>query len=320
MQYRLYGKDGPEVSRLGFGVMRLPLRKRGDWGRVNFSKSVTVMRRAMEAGVNFFDSHHTYHKGFSEVAIGRALKGWKGRRIYIQTKTPIYEPKPLRHFKRLVEEALEKTGVNALDYLLFHSMSLEQFKRRARMFFKLTDWAMKKGYIRFRGFSSHEKPEHIRRFIDTGEFSCVLMSFNWLNREVEETIAYAAARGLGVSIMNPVGGGSLAADTPQVLRLLPRARSGAEVAFRYVLSTPGVTLALSGMNTLEQVAENTAIAGRRTTMTDRQRRYMRQRLKTLRRKSMKICTACGYCMPCPHGVDIPQNFLLLNQARLFGLI
>ena len=90
MQYRKYGKDGPDVSVLGFGVMRLPLRKRDDYGKVNFSKSLPMMRAAMEAGVNLFDSHHGYHNGQSEVAIGRALKGWKGQRIYIQTKTPMY--------------------------------------------------------------------------------------------------------------------------------------------------------------------------------------------------------------------------------------
>jgi len=320
MQYRKYGKDGPEVSRLGFGVMRLPARRKGDWGSVNFSKSVAVMRNAMAAGVNFFDSHHDYHEGLSEVALGRALKGWKGRRVIIQTKTPFYNPKPLSHFKRLIEEALEKTGVNCLDYLLFHSMLMETFKRRGRQFFKLTDWAIKKGYVRFRGFSSHDTPAHVKAFVDTREFSCMIVSFNWMKREMADTIAYAADRGMGVAIMNPVGGGSLAADTSQILRLLPGARSGAEVALRYVLSTPGVTLALSGMNAVEQVAENVRIAGRKTPVTDKQRHNMLRRLEDIRRKSMRICTSCGYCMPCPHGVDIPENFRLFNRARFFGLI
>ena len=78
MQYSKYGKEGPEMSVLGFGAMRLPQRRQKDGATVNFTKSFAVMRRAMEAGVNFFDSHHGYHGGLSEVAIGRALKGWKG--------------------------------------------------------------------------------------------------------------------------------------------------------------------------------------------------------------------------------------------------
>ena len=82
MQYRQYGQEGPRVSALGFGVMRLPHRKKGDWDSVNFSRAVPLLRQALEAGVNFLDSHHRYHGGLSEVAIGRALRGWKGQRVY----------------------------------------------------------------------------------------------------------------------------------------------------------------------------------------------------------------------------------------------
>lgn len=320
MQYRKYGKDGPTVSILGFGAMRLPARKKGEWGSVNFSRSVRVMRKALEAGINFIDSHHQYHRGLSEVAIGRALKGWKGHRVYLQTKTPFYQEKPLAYFKKLVEEALEKTGVNAIDYLLFHSMRMDTFKKRGRQFLKLTDWAIKKGLVRFRGFSSHETPENVKTFIDTKEFSSVLLSFNFLNREMADTIAYAANRGMGVSIMNPVGGGMLSAESAQIVRLLRGAKSSPEVALRYVLSTPGVTLALSGMNTLEQVEENVRTASRKAAMTAKQRREMLKRLENIRRKSMQICTSCGYCMPCPNGVAIPQNLMLLNRVRFFGLI
>jgi len=319
MQYRKYGKGGPEVSALGFGVMRLPARRKGEWGSVNFTQSLAVMRRAMQAGVNFFDSHHGYHEGLSEVAIGRALKGWKGQRIYVQTKTPFYNVKPLGHFKKLIEEALEKMGVNCIDYLLFHSLRMETFKKRGRQFFKLTDWAMKRGYIRHRGFSSHDTPENVRALIDTGEFSAMVVSYNWLNPTMAETIAHGARKGMGVAVMNPVGGGSLAANTPEVLRLLSGARSAAEIAFRYVLSTPGVSMALSGMNTVEQVDENVAIADRKTAMTALQRKRMLKRLESIHKRGMLICTACGYCMPCPHGVDIPGNFMLLNRARLLGL-
>ena len=320
MRYRSYGKNGPEVSVLGFGAMRLPTRKKGDWGRPNYSKAVPLIRRALEQGVNFLDSHHGYHGGNSEVAIGRALKGWKGHRVYIQTKTPFYNNKPLKHFKQLIEEALEKTQVECIDYLLFHSMVMDTFKKRSRQFFKLTDWAMKKGYIRHRGFSSHDKPEQVKQFIDTGEFSAMLLSYNWLNPQMADMIAYGASKGLGVSVMNPVGGGALAVDTKQILNLLTGAKTAPEVALRYVMGTPGVAVTLSGMSTVEQVDQNVAIAERRSFMTSQQRRQMRQRLAAIKKKTMAVCTACGYCMPCPHGVDIPLNFTLYNQAHYLGLI
>jgi hypothetical protein len=124
---------------------------------------------------------------------------------------------------------------------------------------------------------------------------------------------------MGVSVMNPVGGGTLATATPQVMRLLPGARSAAEIALRYVEATPGVACALSGMNTLEQLEENVRIASQPTPMTARQQARMRERLDRISRTAGEFCTACGYCMPCPHGVDIPGNFKLMNRARFFGL-
>jgi predicted aldo/keto reductase-like oxidoreductase len=286
---------------------------------VHFRKSVKLLRQAFKAGVNLVDSHHNYHEGLSEVAIGKALKGWKGHRIYTQTKTPFYRNEPQRFFKQLIEEALEKMGVDCIDYLLFHSMDTDMFEKSGKKFFTLTDWAMRKGYIRHRGFSSHDTPENVRQFIDTGEFSAMLLSYNWQNPQMADTIAYAAGKGLGVSIMNPVGGGVLAVDTKAVVRLLPGAKTGAEVALRYVLATPGVALALSGMNTARQIQENTRIACRAVPMTAAQRKRMQGRLEKIKQKADMICTQCGYCMPCPEGVNIPRNFLILSRAKFFGL-
>ena len=318
MQMRPYGAKGPEVSALGFGVMRLPPRGRNPWGKPNFTTGVPVIRHALELGVNFLDTHHNYHNGLSEVAIGKALKGWQDK-VVIQSKTPFYREEPLAFFQKLVEEALEKMGVGRIDYLLFHSMSMDMFKKRGKGFFKLTDWAMKKGLILHRGFSSHDPAANIKTFIDTGEFSAMLVSYNWLDPGVAEAIAHAADKGMGVSVMNPVGGGSLSADTAQIRRLLPGSSSPSETALRYVLSTPGVCLALSGMNTNAQVDENVAIASRKSWMTSAQRKAMIGRVQAIHAKGRILCTACGYCMPCPHGVNIPENFMLLNRAKLFGL-
>ena len=154
MQYSRHGKDGPEISRLGFGAMRLPARKKGDWGSVNYTRSVEVIRAAMEGGVNFIDSHHNYHHGKSEIAIGKALKGWKGQRIYVQTKTPWYRPEPREYFEKLLYQALEKLGVDSIDYLLHHSMRMDAWKKRGKKFIRFTDWALRRGLIRHRGFST----------------------------------------------------------------------------------------------------------------------------------------------------------------------
>ena len=318
MQYKQYGKDGPMVSRLGFGAMRLPARKPGDWHSVNFKRSVELIRASMEAGVNFIDSHHQYHGGLSEVAVGKALKGWKGQPIYIQTKTPWYNEEPRESFEKLLYEALEKLGVNCIDYLLHHSMNMQMWRNRGQKFIEFTDWAINRGLIKYRGFSSHDTPENIREFVDTGEFAAMLVSYNWMNPKVRDVIAYAADQGMGVSVMNPIGGGALATSTSQILGLLPGAKSASEVSLRYVLATPGVTSAFSGMNAMEQLEENVPAASRRLPMTAKQDSRFRGKLAEIERASREFCTACGYCMPCKHGVDIPANFGLMNQVQFFG--
>ena len=128
MQYKDYGKVGPQISRLGFGVMRLP--NHGESTDVDYEASTRLMLNAMEKGINFFDSHHKYHGGNSETAIGKALKEWKGGRIIIQTKTPWYNDEPTEYFEKLLYEALEKLGVDCIDYLLTHSLRMEKWKER----------------------------------------------------------------------------------------------------------------------------------------------------------------------------------------------
>lgn len=317
MQYRQYGKNGPEVSALGYGVMRLPMRSE----KLNAAKSQKLLRHALDLGVNFFDSHHGYLNGFSETAIGRAIKGYKGRRpIVLQTKTPFYKEEPIDFFKKLLDEAVEKLGVAPIDYLLFHSMNMKKFKERGKQFLRFTDWAIKQGLIRCRGFSSHDAVENVKKFIDTGEFSAMLLSYNWLNPKMAECLACGADRGMGISVMNPVGGGQLSMNHPQVLRLLPGAKSSAEVGLRFVLGTPGVAVALSGMNEIEQIDENVRIAGRKTPLTASQRKVMEKRLAEAKKDMEAFCTSCGYCGPCPSGVDIPASFRLLHSATYFGLM
>jgi predicted aldo/keto reductase-like oxidoreductase len=320
MQYRKYGKDGPEVSVLGFGAMRLPSIGWNAEEQFDYTRAKAVIRRALRGGVNFIDSHHNYHGGHSEAAVGAALRNWKGPPVTIQTKTPFYRREPMKVFQGLIERALERLGVDCIDYLLFHSMRMDMFKKRGKGFFRLTDWAMKKGYVRHRGFSSHDTPENVKAFIDTGEFKAMVLSYNWLTPTMAETIAYGARKGMGVAVMNPVGGGALAATTPEVLRLLPGAKTGPDVALRFVLSTPGVCVALSGMSTPKMVDENLATASRKTYMTARQRKAMLKRMQKVKGQFTAVCTSCGYCMPCPEGVNIPQNFLLWNQARYLGLV
>ncbi len=120
--------------------------------------------------------------------------------------------------------------------------------------------------------------------------------------------------------MGPVAGGRLAQPNEDIQKLRAGiAKSSAEIALRFVLSNPGVSTALSGMNAIEQVEENIATASRTEPLTPEEKIQVLESLEENKKLADLYCTACGYCMPCPNGVDIPTNFLYMNYYQIYGL-
>jgi len=180
--------------------------------------------------------------------------------------------------------------------------------------------AQDEGLVHHCCFSSHDQPENIIRLIDTGAFHGMLVQYNLLDRANEEAIAHAHQAGMGVAIMGPVGGGRLVPDTEELRKLLPAdAQRTPEAALRFVLSNPHVSVALSGMSTMEQVEENCATASRDEPLSESERQRILQILEDYQRLAELYCTGCNYCMPCPNDIDIPGNFRLMNYHRLYGL-
>jgi predicted aldo/keto reductase-like oxidoreductase len=150
-------------------------------------------------------------------------------------------------------------------------------------------------------------------------FDCITVQYNLLDRQLEDAIAYARAKQIGVVVMGPVGGGRLGAPTTALDSLLPEVRRIPELALRFVWSNPGVNVALSGMSTLEQVEENLILAAERKSLDGGEERIVREHLDRLKQAADLYCTGCNYCLPCPEGVKIPAIFSLYNQARVYGL-
>ena len=179
--------------------------------------------------------------------------------------------------------------------------------------------AKENGQIRHLCFSSHDKPENLVKLVDTGEFDGMLVQYNLLDRSTEEVISYAHKTGLGVAIMGPVGGGILAAPSHRIQSMVRKASSTPEIALRFVLSNPDVTLVLSGMNSIQMVEENVAAASREGPLSAEERQSVLEALEESQRLSDLYCTGCGYCMPCPNDVDIPANLNAMNYHRVWGL-
>jgi predicted aldo/keto reductase-like oxidoreductase len=152
------------------------------------------------------------------------------------------------------------------------------------------------------------------------DFEVVTCQYNLLDQSNRESMAYAREKGLGVVVMGPVGGGRLGFPSERLQGLLPgKTTSSPELALRFVLSNPDVSVALSGMNTPEMVEENAATATTAGPLTEDEMRRVVEMLEENRRLSDLYCTGCGYCMPCPNGVNIPENFRLMNLHRVWRL-
>ncbi|MFI5368539.1 MAG: aldo/keto reductase, partial [Spirochaetia bacterium] len=177
------------------------------------------------------------------------------------------------------------------------------------------------GLAKHLSFSFHSDAAEIPRLVDTGIFESMLCQYNLLDRRCEEGIAYAASRGLGVVIMGPVGGGRLDSPSDVIARMLPGSDnvSTPELALRFVLSNPSVTVALSGMSAMKQVEQNVATASRRSWLSADDEQRIRVTAEQNQKFMDLYCTGCKYCMPCPQEVNIPRIFEAMNHARIWGL-
>ena len=315
MQYRTYGKTGDKVSALGFGAMRLPMVD----DHVDMDLSISIIRRALDLGVNYVDSAVGYCNGESQIAVGKAIKGRRDK-LFVSTKNN-YRGEDGDEWQRVLDQSLERIDVDYIDFYHLHGLRLETYRKQLGPNKPIERFrkAKEEGLIRHTCFSCHDTPENMKTLIDTGEFAGMLVQYNLLDRRNEEAIAYAHEKGMGVAIMGPVGGGRLVAPSDQIQSMVGEARSTPEVALRFVLSNPNVTLALSGMNSIAMVEENTATASREEPLSAEERQNILDTLEETKKLADLYCTGCGYCMPCPNDVDIPGNFSAMNYYRVFGL-
>jgi len=320
MQYKPFGRTGIMMSRLGFGAMRLPMVEDGDGKHVDYDKAIAIIHRAFELGVNYIDTAYGYCNGTSEICVGKALKGWRDR-VYLSTKCPMWQVHKKEDYRRFLEEQLKKLDTDYIDFYHFHSLDRQTYRQKVLGLDLFDEVAKAKaeGLIKYASFSFHDEPEAMIEMIDSGQFASLLCQYNLLDRKNEKAMAYGAEKGLAVVIMGPVGGGRLSHPSSVIQHLAADSKSTAETALRFVLANPHVTTALSGMNTMAMVEENAATAALDEPLTEAERQAITKVVEQNRKLSDLYCTGCEYCMPCPNGVNIPENFQLMNYHRVWGL-
>jgi len=315
-----YGNTGKMISRLGFGVLRLPYDIKG--GRIVYDeeKSVDVIRYAIDAGINYFDTAPSYCNKRSESILGEAIKGRRDR-LYLSTKFDTAGPDLEAQF----ENSLAALGTDHIDFYHFWSMDLAYFADKGIAKGGPLDRMTKlkeQGVIGHIAFSSHDTPENMIEIIRLaeGRFEAILCQYNLLDRRNESAMAFAKSRGMGVSLMGPMGGGRLGRPA-ELMDVLPTGASvaSAETALRFVFSNPNVDIALSGMNTFAMIDENIAAANDPAPLSRNEQARILAIVEEKKKLSDLYCTACNYCMPCPAGINIPDIFRMYNYHRVYGL-
>ncbi|MEE0901774.1 MAG: aldo/keto reductase [Methanobrevibacter sp.] len=321
MQNRLIKKTGDEISPLGFGAMRLPLKN----GKINRELAKKQIYHAIDNGINFIDTAYLY--GDSETFLGEVLQGEYKDKVKLCTKLPSINVRKYEDMENILDEQLKRLQRDSIDYYLIHAVDLKTINRLLkRDLLEFINKAKREGKIKHVGFSYHGPKEEFEIIVDGYDWDVVMVQYNYFDENVQagmEGIEYAASKGMGVFVMEPLKGGILAGKMPhdaeEIFRKANPNKSNAEWALEWVLNNRNVTCVLSGMNSFEQIDENIRIAENTAPLSmSFEDMETVELVKRVLRNSLKInCSTCGYCMPCPQGVNIPECMKIYNEKYLF---
>ncbi|MGP8080028.1 MAG: aldo/keto reductase [Dehalococcoidales bacterium] len=327
MKYRKFGKLDWQVSALGFGAMRLPVLNE-DHSKINEPESTRMIRYAIDHGVNYVDSAYFYHRGNSEVFLGKALQDGYREKIRIATKLPCIDVHGPEDFDRLFSEQLKRLQTKKIDFYLLHGLNkVEWTKVRDFGVIKWAESVMAQGRIGYLGFSFHDSYDVFQEIISAYDnWTLCQIQYNYMDENTQAStlgLEYAHKKGLAVVVMEPVRGGRLAKPPEKVAKIwdsAPVKRTPAEWALRWVWNHPEVSVALSGMGSMEQVMQNVAYAehSQPHNLTADDLALIGRVRDAYVSLTAVSCTGCRYCMPCPNDVDIPRVFEFYNEAMIYN--
>jgi predicted aldo/keto reductase-like oxidoreductase len=307
--------------------MRLPTID-GKPGDIDQEKTMEMIHTAIEAGVNYFDTAYVYHDQKSETALGKALKGGYRERMRIATKSAIWLLNKSDDFGRMLDEQLERLQTDTIDFYLLHALNRGLWEKVQQLdLLGEAEKALADGRIKYIGFSFHDSLNIFKNIIDAYDaWDFCQIQYNYMDTEFQagtKGLQYAAGKGLAVVIMEPLRGGNLALDLPATRPIWESAshkRKPADWALQWLWNQPEVSVALSGMNTLQQVEENILSASLSGVgkLSAEESALIEQVREAIESACPIPCTSCEYCLPCPNGVNIPLNFEIYNQVAMYN--
>jgi len=324
MLTRRMPSTGDDLSILGFGCMRLPGKRQ----QIDEPRAMAMIRGAIDRGVTYIDTAVPYHGGQSEPFVGRVLQDGYRDRVKLATKLPPWKVETRADMDRILGQQLEKLQTDHIDYYLVHSLNAKSWEKMLELgVVDFLERTIADGRIINAGFSFHGKLEGFKTIVDGYDWKFCQIQYNIIDTHSQagtEGLMYATDKGLGIIVMEPLRGGGLTGKVPPSVQSVwddaPTRRSAAEWALRWVWNHPQVHLVLSGMSTEEQVDENIRIAGEALpeSLTVEELAILERAKNAYIELERVGCTGCGYCMPCPAGVDIPGCFAVLNDLGRFG--
>lgn len=332
MLYNTLGKSNLKVSRLGFGTMRLPTKGRNDI--IDEEEATKMLTYGIENGINLIDTAYPYHSaelggnGESETFLGNYLQENSYRDdVLISTKSPSWAIEKTEDFDLYLDEQLKKLQTDHIDIYLLHSLTETDWpKVRDLGVLDFLDDCLSSGKIDHVGFSSHMEIDYVIEVIDEyPKWEVALTQMNYLDEYYQSGVMglnYLKEVNIGSMVMEPLRGGRLVQNIPESIQKLWDSaevkRTPLEWALQYLWNRDDVDCVLSGMTSLEQVKENVKLASQEDIISENDQELIREVARTYKTFLGNDCSRCGYCMPCPHGVDIINCLAEYNIAHMMG--
>lgn len=312
-----------KLSRLGFGAMRLPLLPGGAEENIDCEAVQKMTDYAIAHGVNYFDTAYPYHKGMSEIVIGKALAKYPRDSWYLASKYPGHQTAASYDPAEIFEKQLVKCGVDHFDFYLLHNVCEKSLPVYLDKRWGIIDYFVKQkelGRIRYLGMSAHAAADTLRDFLDSGafkpDFCQIQLNFlDWTLQDAKQKYEILTERGIPVWVMEPVRGGKLASfreEDEQQLKAMRPDESVAAWGFRWLQGLENVAVVLSGMSSPEQMEDNVRTFDSPKPLSEAENAHLMELAEKL--KNSVPCTGCRYCTEgCPMKLNIPDLIAVYND-------
>ena len=308
-----------DISMLGFGLMRLPVKEDKT---INEELTAEMVDYAMKHGVNYYDTAWPYHNGESETVIGRILKKYPRESFYLADKYPGHAVADSYVPADIFEKQLRKCQVEYFDFYLLHNVYENSLSTYEDPNWGIVDYFIEQkrnGRIRHLGFSSHADLPCLKKILDKYademEFCQIQLNYlDWTVQRGREKCDLVKSYGLPIIVMEPVRGGKLATLPEDIMAELGGDRSAASYALRWFQSMDNIVTVLLGMSDMEQTIDNIAAFEHEDPLNEAEEKIIMTAAEGM--KNEIPCTACRYCTEsCPMELDIPDLLFKYNQIR-----